>query len=1140
MADDVPVDSGPGKATDEEVPKTEEQSVQSPSEAQLIMTPKEEVPASPGASASSPAAPKRKITVHVKTPKEKESFEVDEDLNVKEFKDLIGPKFSAEADQLCLIFAGKIMKDADNLQTHNIKDGLTIHLVIRAAPQASEPAQQRPPADIGATPFGLGSLGGLAGLESLGLGSTNFMEIQNRMQSEVLSNPDMLRSLLDNPLVQRLMNDPENMSALITRNPQMQDLMERNPEISHMFNNPELLRQTMELARNPSMLQELMRSHDRALSNLESIPGGYNALHRMYRDIQEPMLSAATEQFAQNPFSGLMDNTQLNNPQQGTENRDPLPNPWNRGAPNPPSATTPGRNVVVNPPMASLLQQMSENPSMVQNMLSAPYTRSVLEALAADPNMANSLLADNPLLSRNPQLQEQMRNMMPQLIQQLQNPEMQNLMMNPQALNAIMQIQQGMETLRQTAPSLVNTFVPPTVPTGSTTAPPGPTTEGTVTSTTTTNTVPPATGATPSSAGATPGAGDPFSEFMARMVAGMTAGNDQTLPPEQRYQQQLEQLTAMGFLNREANLQALISTFGDINAAVEKLDPKSISPTTKKKNPSVAYQYPVYQHPESKMHQVTENVPGIGEVIVAKPMQAQDRFESRPLFAYKNKFSSATYLPPSQPKKPAAPAPVTSSPPVAAPPPLQASDSGRGSYSSPYSSYNPPDFKPDDTGSADKYPPNTDYGPAQEAPMDDMKSASTDPPKQMAPDSYASLGPPVAPDDGEDHAQHDHPEYDFHHHDHSPPEDPMAMYKYHEGPPKEAPKSIDDVYYPPDFPKEQIDHPEMAGHGDDMGGQGDDMGGPADMMKDDGMMPPGEDEGKANEDPAPDDHMQMAPPPDYDHDHHQGHAFPPYLYDHHHYDHHVYEEIPHTTMAPEKEDKRVSSTNYSYYYLGRKLWYIPLYFSVYFIIYVTVLILKSIARHKVKLKYKWYEHGSAKEARSLDLDDARHEAITEVHRNVSAALTNATTKYSVLAMKYEKGLEDYDEEQQSMRQARGMMDDDIVYHDDHHEEHQEMKEESKAAIADPWEGYYDFIINEGSFKFWAAFQLVTAALLIYSAFAAVYYAKFNVITTDYDYYDDFYGRGRANTESSFSSLWSGLSSQTFQRIMDAISSKKYT
>lgn len=53
------------------------------------------------------------------------------------------------------------------------------------------------------------------------------------------------------------------------------------------------------------------------------------------------------------------------------------------------------------------------------------------------------------------------------------------------------------------------------------------------------------------------------------MVAGM--GQNMTLPPEQRYQTQLEQLTAMGFMNREANLQALIATFGDVNAAVERL-----------------------------------------------------------------------------------------------------------------------------------------------------------------------------------------------------------------------------------------------------------------------------------------------------------------------------------------------------------------------------------------------------------------------------------------------------------------------------------------------------------------------------------------------------------------------------------------
>lgn len=50
-------------------------------------------------------------------------------------------------------------------------------------------------------------------------------------------------------------------------------LMDRNPEINHMLNNPEILRQTMEIVRNPAMLQELMRNQDRAMSNLESIPG---------------------------------------------------------------------------------------------------------------------------------------------------------------------------------------------------------------------------------------------------------------------------------------------------------------------------------------------------------------------------------------------------------------------------------------------------------------------------------------------------------------------------------------------------------------------------------------------------------------------------------------------------------------------------------------------------------------------------------------------------------------------------------------------------------------------------------------------------------------------------------------------------
>ncbi len=36
-----------------------------------------------------------------------------------------------------------------------------------------------------------------------------------------------------------------------------------------MLNNPQMMREAMEIARNPAALSELMRNHDRALSNLE-------------------------------------------------------------------------------------------------------------------------------------------------------------------------------------------------------------------------------------------------------------------------------------------------------------------------------------------------------------------------------------------------------------------------------------------------------------------------------------------------------------------------------------------------------------------------------------------------------------------------------------------------------------------------------------------------------------------------------------------------------------------------------------------------------------------------------------------------------------------------------------------------------
>ncbi|XP_023201038.1 ubiquilin-4 isoform X1 [Xiphophorus maculatus] len=555
------------------------------------------------------------IKVTVKTPKDKEEIAIAEDASVTQFKEEISKRFKAKQDQLVLIFAGKILKDGDSLSQHGIKDGLTVHLVIKTAHKAADggstsassstsnqggnsttsspaanPAPTTVPTGSGHTPTQtpniMSGFGDLASLAGLGMGSANFMELQQQMQRQLMSNPEMLSQIMENPLVQNMMSNPDLMRQMIMANPQMQQLMERNPEISHMLNNPELMRQTMELARNPAMMQEMMRNQDRALSNLESIPGGYNALRRMYTDIQEPMFSAAREQvsFGNNPFSALGGNSDSGAQPSRTENREPLPNPWGppnssnpsesgggttgststSGATNPsvsnPLGVNPGSlgNGMFNSPgMQSLLQQISENPQLMQNMLSAPYMRSMMQSLAQNPELASQVMMNNPLFAGNPQLQEQFRSQLPIFLQQMQNPEALSVMTNPRAMQALMQIQQGLQTLQTEAPGLMPSLMTsgiPGVPTG--------------------GAVPAENPASSPSSAATNPAQQQLMQQMLQMFAGgggSGGGNGTSQTPEVRFQTQLDQLNAMGFINREANLQALIATGGDINAAIERL-----------------------------------------------------------------------------------------------------------------------------------------------------------------------------------------------------------------------------------------------------------------------------------------------------------------------------------------------------------------------------------------------------------------------------------------------------------------------------------------------------------------------------------------------------------------------------------------
>lgn len=539
------------------------------------------------------------ITVLIKTPKEKKDVKISASGSVKELREKVSKEFNDTAvEQICLIFAGKILKDEDSLESQGIKDGFSVHLVIKQANRSVEQDTARaanstqgsssnaPPSS---QPFGLGSFGGLQGLGNMGMGSQNFMEMQQQMQRQMMNNPDMLRQVMDSPFVQNMMSNPEIMQQFMLQNPQIQELMQRNPELSHILNNPEVMRQTMELARNPAAFQELLRNHDRALSNIEALPGGFNALQRLYRDVQEPMLNATQESIAPNPFSSLAGQPPQNESaetQRGQEIRDPLPNPWapqqaprsdqqSADSTNPSNSGGNSFNLFGGQGLQSMLQQVSVNPQMMQNMMSAPYMQAMFQMMSQNPEMSRNILLNNPTVRQSPELENFIRQHHSTLTSQLTSPSMQRLMANPRAMNAMLQMQQSIRTLQEEVPEFWSSMVEAGLTGGtpnlsnpamsSTTAPTTTTPSATTDST---STMPSGTGSTGNQTSS-----DPLTNMMMQLFSTMStaqaAGGQHNL--EQRYASQLDQLESMGFPNRDANLRALTATFGDINAAVERL-----------------------------------------------------------------------------------------------------------------------------------------------------------------------------------------------------------------------------------------------------------------------------------------------------------------------------------------------------------------------------------------------------------------------------------------------------------------------------------------------------------------------------------------------------------------------------------------
>ncbi|XP_034397638.1 ubiquilin-1-like [Cyclopterus lumpus] len=201
--------------------------------------------------------------------------------------------------------------------------------------------------------------------------------------------------------------------------------------------------------------------------------------------------------------------------------------------------------------MQSLLEEITASPGLMESLLSGPYVSSLLSCLSQNPDLATQMLLSRPLFSGNPQLQQQMRQQIPLFLQQLQSPALLSTMLNPRAMEALLLIQQGLQTLAAEAPALI--------PIAGVNDAPERASDSVLNS---------QSGSGPRVATVTE---QQQQQFVQQMLQALADTNHRVHVDRAEFHDELEHLSSMGFRDREANLQVLVSTGGDLTTAIQHL-----------------------------------------------------------------------------------------------------------------------------------------------------------------------------------------------------------------------------------------------------------------------------------------------------------------------------------------------------------------------------------------------------------------------------------------------------------------------------------------------------------------------------------------------------------------------------------------
>ncbi|XP_030512911.1 ubiquitin domain-containing protein DSK2b-like isoform X2 [Rhodamnia argentea] len=481
------------------------------------------------------------------------------------FKSALARDCEVPADQQRLIYKGRILKDDQTLASYGLQADHTVHMVRGSPLSAGTPPSAAPGA--GSIDSASGITSDVASDEGAGAGiaatlfGAGFPEIE-QVHQQLTQNPNMMREIMNMPSMQNLMDNPDLMRSLIVGNPQTREIIDRNPELAHILNDPGILRQTLEVARNPELMREMMRNTDRAMSNIEASPEGFNMLRRMYENVQEPLLNATTmggnngNDSSSNPFTALLRSQGSSQARDGTNppssvsseataglapNTSPLPNPWgNTGGGTQTNNTTRSNAATNTQPLSNAglgnlnFPQMDEmfpssaDAASLNQLMQNPALSQMMQSVFSNPQYINQIISLNPqlrsMVDSNPPVREMLQN--PELLRQLTSPEtMQQMLALQQSVQSISRplSNQGQSQTGETA-------------------------------------------GTPTNAGI---------EQLINLFGGLGAGtltpSMPDVPPEELYATQLSQLQEMGFFDTQENIRALRATSGNVHAAVDRL-----------------------------------------------------------------------------------------------------------------------------------------------------------------------------------------------------------------------------------------------------------------------------------------------------------------------------------------------------------------------------------------------------------------------------------------------------------------------------------------------------------------------------------------------------------------------------------------